>query len=86
MENIKRNKLKEQMENKVKQSEPRDSQTLLRKNSLFLVSCLTTRYKDRDSINPHIGDNTAATNQKRLTSFTEKAHSLTHYSQRFEYM
>lgn len=32
----------------------RDSQTLLRKNTLFLVNCLKTRYKERK--NAHIGE------------------------------
>ena len=70
----------------MKQVSKRDSQTLLRKNSLFLVNCLTTRYRDRDTLDAHIGEVTQAANQKRLTHFTEKAQSVTHYQQRFEYM
>ena len=83
---LEQSKLREQLSQKIFQPQHRDSQTLLRKSSLFLVSCLTTRYKDREVVGPHVGENTSAANQKRLTHFAEKAHSLTHYSQRFEYM
>ena len=39
---------------KTKSSQNRDSQTILRKNSLFLVNCLKTRYKEIQK-KAHIG-------------------------------
>lgn len=62
----------------------RDSQTLMRKNTLFLVNCLKTRYKERK--NAHIGERPEAANHMKLGNFSEKTANNTQYQQRFEYM
>lgn len=45
MKKLELSDLKKTYETKSKLYESRDSQTLLRKNTLFLVNCLKTRYK-----------------------------------------
>ena len=78
-------KLKRSLSTKIKTSEQRDSQTILRKNSLFLVNCLKTRYKESFTKKAHIGESTNVANM-RLGFFSEKNGSMTQYQQRFEYM
>ena len=48
-------KLKRSLTSKQKLTEQRDSQTILRKNSLFLVNCLKTRFKESYK-KAHIGE------------------------------
>ena len=64
--------------------EQRDSQTILRKNSLFLVNCLKTRFKESYK-KAHIGE-TSNVGNMRLGFYTEKNKFMTQYQQRFEYM
>lgn len=46
--------LRKSISEKIKASEQRDSQTILRKNTLFLVNCLKTKYKETQK-KAHIG-------------------------------
>jgi hypothetical protein len=69
---------------KVKLAEMRDSQTILRKNALFLVNCLKTRYKESCK-NAHLGEFSQGSNIKQ-GSLNEKNQGNLQYQQRFEYM
>lgn len=69
---------------KVKLNEMRDSQTILRKNALFLVNCLKTRYKESRK-NAHLGEFSQGSNIKQ-GSLNEKNQGNLQYLQRFEYM
>ena len=87
LERMKRLELHDLKKNYVprpKLSEMRDSQTLLRKNTLFLVNCLKTRYRERK--NAHIVERPEAANHMKLGNFSEKTAANTQYQQRFEYM
>ena len=77
-------KMKRSLSTKIKSAEQRDSQTILRKNSLFLVNCLKTRYRETMK-KAHVGE-TANVANMRLGSLREKKEGTTHYQQRFEYM
>lgn len=46
--------LRKSISEKIKASEQRDSQTIMRKNALFLVNCLKTKYKETQK-KAHIG-------------------------------
>lgn len=84
MKRLELHDLKKNYESRPKLSEMRDSQTLLRKNTLFLVNCLKTRYRERK--NAHIGERPEAANHMKLGNFSEKTAANTQYQQRFEYM
>lgn len=72
--------LKKAYETKPKLHEIRDSQTLLRKNTLFLVNCLKTRYKQRK--NAHVGEHPEAANF-RVGNLSERRIQNPQYQQRF---
>lgn len=85
LKQLQKNQFKTQLLKKSKFAEFRDSQTILRKNSLFLVNCLKTRYKD-NNVNSHIGNMAETAGHMQLNDFKNKISSQTHYHQRFEYM
>ena len=83
---LEKNDFRKYLAKKSKYSEFRDSQTLLRKNSLFLVNCLNTRYKD-GHLSPHVGNMAETAYLMPLNEASAKKGSMnTHYHQRFEYM
>lgn len=84
MKRLELHDLKKNYESRPKLCEMRDSQTLLRKNTLFLVNCLKNRYRERK--NAHIGERPEAANHMKLGNFSEKTALNTQYQQRFEYM